>query len=308
MLVWTHDRWRFPLPERHRFPLDKYALLRERVVADGTATEVRESDAVPWEWLESVHEPALMRRVRLGELSVREQRGLGLPWSPELVERGRRSSQGTVEAARDGLRGGWGMNLGGGTHHAGPSSGRGFCLFNDAVLATRVLRAEGEVERVLIVDCDVHQGDGTAELCAGDPVTFALSIHGAANYPFHRATSDYDVDLPTGTGDDEYLSALETALHESFPVARPDLVIYLAGADPWEGDGLGRLALTKPGLRARDELVTSLTDAYGLPCCVTLAGGYAPDVTDTVDIAFATAELVAQRAGHFATRVQQTPT
>ena len=228
---------------------------------------------------------------------MREQRGLGLPWSAELVERGRRSSQGTVEAARDALSRGWGMNLGGGTHHAGPSSGRGFCLFNDVVLATRVLRAAGEVERVLVVDCDVHQGDGTAELCADDPLTFALSVHAAANYPFHRATSDHDVDLPTGTGDDAYLSALETALNESFPVARPDLVVFLAGADPWEGDGLGRLALTKPGLCARDELVTGLADAYGLPCCVTLAGGYAPDVEDTVDIAFATAELVAQRAG-----------
>lgn len=257
---------------------------------------MRESPAASWASLALVHAADYLERVRAGTLGLREQRGLGLPWSPELVERGRRSSQGTVEAARDALRGGWGMNLGGGTHHAGPASGRGFCLFNDAVLAVRVLRAAGEIERALIVDCDVHQGDGTAELCAGDPLTFTLSVHGAANYPFHRATSDCDVDLPTGTGDDEYLSALETALHESVPIARPELVIFLAGADPWEGDALGRLALTKPGLRARDELVTDLTDAYGLPCCVTLAGGYAPDVTDTVDIAFATAELIAHRA------------
>jgi acetoin utilization deacetylase AcuC-like enzyme len=258
---------------------------------------VCESPPAAWEDLALVHDGAYLERVRTGGLSVREQRGLGLPWSEQLVERGRRSSQGTVEAARDALSGGWGMNLGGGTHHAGPASGRGFCLFNDVVLAARVLRAGGEIERVLIVDCDVHQGDGTAELCAGDPDAFALSIHAAANYPFHRATSDHDVDLPTGTGDDAYLTALETALHESFPVARPDLVFFLAGADPWEGDGLGRLALTKAGLRARDELVTGLTDAYGLPCCVTLAGGYAPDVEDTVDIAFATATLVAERAG-----------
>ena len=228
---------------------------------------------------------------------MREVRGLGLPWSPELVERGRRSSQGTVCAARDALTDGWGMNLGGGTHHAGPASGRGFCLFNDVVLATRVLRAAGELRRVLVVDCDVHQGDGTAELCADDPEAFALSIHGAANYPFHRATSDHDVDLPTGTGDDAYLSALEDALHQSLPVARPDLVVFLAGADPWEGDRLGRLALTKAGLRARDELVLDLAESSGIPCCVTLAGGYAPDVEDTVDINFATASLVARRAG-----------
>jgi acetoin utilization deacetylase AcuC-like enzyme len=232
-------------------------------------------------------------------LSVREVRGLGLPWSPELVERGRRSSQGTVCAAVDALADGWGMNLGGGTHHAGPASGRGFCLFNDVVLATRVLRAAGEVRRVLVVDCDVHQGDGTAELCAGDDEAFALSIHGAANYPFHRATSDHDVDLPTGTGDDAYLSALETALHGSLPVARPELVFFLAGADPWEGDRLGRLALTKAGLRARDELVLDLADSSGIPCCVTLAGGYAPDVEDTVEINFATAQLVAQKRGDF---------
>ena len=251
-----------------------------------------ESPAASWEELALVHDRAYLERVRAGGLSVREVRGLGLPWSPELVERGRRSSQGTVEAARDALADGWGMNLGGGTHHAGPASGRGFCLFNDVVLAVRVLRAAGEVRRVLVVDCDVHQGDGTAELCAGDPDAFALSIHGAANYPFHRATSDLDVDLPSGTGDDAYLDALESALHQSVPAARPDLVFFLAGADPWEGDRLGRLALTKAGLRARDELVLGLADELGVPCCVTLAGGYAPDIADTVEINLATAELV----------------
>jgi acetoin utilization deacetylase AcuC-like enzyme len=189
------------------------------------------------------------------------------------------------------------MSLGGGTHHAGPASGRGFCLFNDVVLAVRVLRARGALRRVLIVDCDVHQGDGTAELCAGDDEAFALSVHGAANYPFHRATSDLDVDLPTGTGDDEYLSALERALAEALPAARPDLVFLLAAADPWEGDRLGRLSLTKHGLRARDELVLDAADAAGVPCCVTLAGGYAPDIEDTVDINLATATLVAARSG-----------
>ena len=233
---------------------------------------------------------------------MREERGLGLPWSPELVERGRRSSQGTVCAARDALWEGWGMNLGGGTHHAFHASGRGFCLFNDVVLALRVLRAEGEMRRVLVVDCDVHQGDGTAELLRPDPEAFALSIHGAANYPFHRATSDLDVDLPTGTGDDAYLTALSGALDEALPVARPELVVFLAGADPWEGDRLGRLALTKAGLRARDALVLDRADAHGLPCCVTLAGGYAPDIADTVEINLATATLVAQKRGDFVER------
>jgi acetoin utilization deacetylase AcuC-like enzyme len=222
--------------------------------------------------------------VRTGTLSVRDVRGLGLPWSPELVERGRRSSWGTVEAARDALRDGYGMNLGGGTHHAGRDAGRGFCLFNDVVLAVRVLRARGELGRVLVVDCDVHQGDGTAELCEGDDQTFTLSVHGAANYPFHRATSDLDVDLPSGTEDDEYLEALQRALHEAIPPARPDLVVYLAGADPWKGDALGRLALTKPGLQARDELVTRAAEEIGAALCVPLAGSYAPDIEDTVEI------------------------
>jgi acetoin utilization deacetylase AcuC-like enzyme len=233
--------------------------------------------------------------VRAGTLGVREQRGLGLPWSPELVERGRRSSQGTVEAARDALRDGHGMNLGGGTHHAFAATGRGYCLFNDVVLAVRTLRAGGALRRALVVDCDVHQGDGTASLCAGDPETFTLSVHGAANYPFHRETSDLDVDLPTGTGDDGYLAALTDALGQAVPAARPDLVVFLAGADPWEGDALGRLAVTKAGLRERDELVLDTAAAWGVPCCVTLAGGYAPDVTDTVEINLATATTLAAR-------------
>jgi acetoin utilization deacetylase AcuC-like enzyme len=287
MRVWVHDRFSIPLPGGHRFPVAKYARLRERVEALVLArTDV--PGAAPWEDLARVHSAEYLERVRTGTLGVREIRGLGLPWSPELVERGRRSSWGTVEAARDALRGGYGMNLGGGTHHAGPDAGRGYCLFNDVVLAVRVLRAAGQLDRVLVVDCDVHQGDGTAQLCADDPATFTLSVHGAANYPFHRATSDLDVDLATGTGDEEYLERLERALHEAVPVARPDLVVLLAGADPWEGDALGRLSLTKAGLRARDALVMDTADAIGAPLCVTLAGGYAPDVADTVEINLAT--------------------
>jgi acetoin utilization deacetylase AcuC-like enzyme len=297
VLVWTHDRWRFPLPERHRFPLDKYALLRERVVADGTATaeEVRESDPVPWEWLEAVHEPELMRRVRTGALSLREERGLGLPWSEALVERGRRSVGGTVAAASLALDGGLGMNLGGGTHHAGRAFARGYCLFNDVAVALSRLRAEGRVRRALVVDCDVHQGDGTADLLGPDPESFTLSLHGARNYPFQRIASDLDVDIPSGTGDDRYLSALADALDHALPRARAELAFYLAGADPWEGDRLGRLKLTKTGLRTRDELVLDRLLDAGIAVCVVLAGGYAEDVRDTVDINAATAAEVARR-------------
>jgi acetoin utilization deacetylase AcuC-like enzyme len=294
VIAWTHDRWRFPLPERHRFSIDKYTLLRERVEADGV--EVREAEPVPWAWLQAVHDPALIERIRTGALSVREQRGLGLPWSPELVERGRRSVGGTVAAARLALESGLGMNLGGGTHHAGYDQARGYCLLNDVPVTVFALRGAGRVGRVLVVDCDVHQGDGTAELLAGDPDTFTLSVHGGANYPFKRATSDLDVDLRTGTGDDAYLEALSGALDRAIPAARPELVVFLAGADPWEGDRLGRLALTKAGLATRDALVLDAAAAAGAPVCVCLAGGYAPDIRDTVEINLATARLVAGRS------------
>ncbi len=298
MRFWSHDRFSFPLPRRHRFPLAKYALLRERASALGP---VLDSDAAAWDALALVHGPEYLERVRSGSLSVREERGLGLPWSEELVERGRRSAWGTVCAARDALERGFGMNLGGGTHHASRDAGRGYCLFNDVALAHRVLGT-----RTLVVDCDVHQGDGTAELLLEDPTAFTLSIHAAANYPFHRATSDLDVDLPTGTGDDEYLSSLAAALANARVRLAPTLVVYLAGADPWEGDALGRLALTKEGLRERDALVLDTAAAIGAPVCVTLAGGYAPDVTDTVDINFATASLVAARAEGSASGLRET--
>jgi acetoin utilization deacetylase AcuC-like enzyme len=293
---WSHDRHGFPLPSGHRFPLPKYRLLREAVEREALG-EVCGADAAPWALLAAVHDAAYLGRVRRGELTVREERALGLPWSPELVERGRRSTFGTVHAARDALDTGLGMNLGGGTHHAAFAQGRGYCLFNDVVVAIAALRSAGAAGRVLVVDCDVHQGDGTAELLAGDESAFTLSLHGGANYPFHRATSDLDVDLRTGTGDDEYLAALSGALARAVPAARPGLVFFLAGADPWEGDRLGRLALTKAGLAARDALVLDVAERAGAPVCVVLAGGYAPDVDDTVEINLATAREVARRAG-----------
>ena len=252
MRLWTHDRWRFPLPERHRFPIDKYALLRERVVADGIvrADEVLEPDPVPWAWLEAVHDGGLLERIRGGALTLRESRGLGLPWSAELVERGRRAVGGTVAAARFAVEHGIGMNLGGGTHHAGRDFARGYCLFNDVAVALRVLRSEGLAERALVVDCDVHQGDGTAHLLAGDDAAFTLSLHGARNYPFQRIPSDLDVDLATRHRRRRATCRRSRTRSTSrVPRARADLAFYLAGADPWEGDRLGRLSLTKAGLR-----------------------------------------------------------
>jgi acetoin utilization deacetylase AcuC-like enzyme len=293
MEVWSHDRWGIPLPPGHRFPISKYSLLRERVSG---LVDVREASPVPWEWLEDVHDAALLERIRLGTLSLREQRGLGLPWSDVLVERGRRSVGGTLCAARRALARGIGMNLGGGTHHAGRDFARGYCLFNDVAVAVARLRAEDLARRVLVVDCDVHQGDGTAQILGPDPEAFTLSLHGARNYPFERIPSDLDVDLPSGTGDAAYLDALEGALDEAIPAAGADVAFYLAGADPWEGDRLGRLSLTKEGLRERDELVLDRLLATGAAVVVVLAGGYAPDVTDTVDINAATVHAVAARA------------
>ena len=296
MEVWTHDRWRIPLPAGHKFPIEKYRLLRERVVAEGIAT-VREADPVSWEWLGAVHDAALLDRIRLGELSLREQRGLGLPWSAVLVERGRRSVGGTLAAARRALEHGIGMNLGGGTHHAGRDFARGYCLFNDVAVTLARLRAEGLARRALVVDCDVHQGDGTAQLLGPDPDAFTLSLHGARNYPFERIASDLDVDLASGTGDADYLRALSDALDVAIPAAGADVAFFLAGADPWEGDRLGRLALTKDGLRARDAHVLDRLQATGAAVVVVLAGGYAPDVRDTVDINAATVAAVAARDG-----------
>jgi acetoin utilization deacetylase AcuC-like enzyme len=299
MHVWAHDRFTFPLPPGHRFPLPKYGLLRERVVADGLAQagEVHEPQPVAWDDLRRVHDGALLRRIRTGTLALREQRGLGLPWSAPLVERGRRATAGTLHAARHALEVGVAMNLGGGTHHAGRDFARGYCLFNDVVCATLRLRSDGVLRRVLVVDCDVHQGDGTAQLLGPDPEAFALSVHGERNYPFQRIAGDLDVDLPAGTGDEAYLDTLERALDGAIAASHAQLAFYLAGADPWEGDRLGRLALTKAGLRARDELVLDRLAAAGIPVCVVLAGGYAEDVSDTVDINAATAAAVHARAG-----------
>ena len=244
--VWAHDRWRIPLPAGHRFPIDKYRLLRERVQDSVT---VLESEPVSWEWLAAVHEAPLLERIRLGQMSVREERGLGLPWSEVLVERGRRSVGGTVAAARRALERGIGMNLGGGTHHAGRDFARGYCLFNDVAVTLAQLRSEGLARRALVVDCDVHQGDGTAQLLGPDPDAFTLSLHGARNYPFERIPSDLDVDLASGTGDDEYLRVLDESLDTAIGAGEADIAFFLAGADPWEGDRLGRLSLTKDGLQ-----------------------------------------------------------
>lgn len=289
MRLWSHADHPFPLPSGHRYPLGKYRLLRDAIVNDGTvrAADVHSPEAISWDALGTVHEDAFLVRMRDGTLDRRESRVLGLPWSPELVERARRGTQGTLHAARDALDGQRvGLMLGGGTHHAGRASARGYCLFNDLAVTTQILRAEGRAQRILVVDCDVHQGDGTAELLGPDADAYTLSVQCERNYPFTRIPSDLDVELPSGTGDDAYLAALSDGLEVAARAfGSPDLVMYLAGADPWEGDGLGRLSLTYDGLRARDVLVLDhVLDTLDAPVVVTLAGGYPPDVWDGVRI------------------------
>lgn len=283
MRAFAHDVYTYPLPEGHRFPLAKYRLVRE--AAEGVeGIDVQDSEAAGWDDLRRAHSADWVDRVRDGRLERRELLGLGLPWSEALVERARRATGATILAARAALADGIAANLGGGTHHAFADVGRGFCVFNDVVTTLRVLRSEGRIGRVLVVDVDVHQGDGTHALLAGDAASFTLSVNGFRNYPFRRVPGDVDVDLPDGTGDDAYLEALERALPDALRRARPELCFVLAGADPFEGDRLGRLALTKEGLGARDTLIRDTVTAAGVPICLTLAGGYAEDIRDTVDI------------------------
>ena len=283
MRAFAHDVFTYPLPRGHRFPLPKYRLVRE-AAERLPGVDLERAEAVGWEQLRRTHSSDWIDRVRHGGLVRREQLALGLPWSPELVERARRATGATIMAARAALDDGVAFNLGGGTHHAFAHVGRGYCVFNDVVTALRDLRAERLVRRVLVVDVDVHQGDGTHSLLAGDAEAFTLSVNGLRNYPFTRVPGDLEVDLPDGTSDDRYLEELDRALPQALRRARPELCFVLAGADPYEGDRLGRLSLSKRGLERRDVLVRDALLAAGVPACVALAGGYAEDIRDTVEI------------------------
>jgi acetoin utilization deacetylase AcuC-like enzyme len=281
--AFAHDVYTYPLPEGHRFPLAKYRLVREGAERIAGLAVADARAATPGE-LEFGHDAPYIARVERGELGRREVLALGLPWSPELVERARRSVGATILAVQAALEDGCAANLGGGTHHAFRDGGRGFCVFNDVVCATRALRAAGLARRVLVVDLDVHQGDGTHAAFAGDPDAFTLSINGFANYPFQRVPGDIELDLADGTGDERYLEAVARLVPEAIERARPELCFYLAGADPYAGDRLGRLALTKAGLAARDRLVRDALARAGVPVCLALAGGYADPIEDTVEI------------------------
>lgn len=293
MRIFYHDQFVLPLPPNHRFPMSKYALLRHRVeAADLVAPEdLRTPPGATDEQLRLAHCADYVERVTAGALSRKEVRRMGFPWSPQLVERSRRSVGSTIAAGRAAMEEGGpriAVNLAGGTHHAGPDWGQGFCVFNDAAVAARTLQAEGLARRLVVLDCDVHQGNGTAAITAGDPTIFTFSIHGARNFPFHKEESDLDIALEDDTEDDDYLAQLEVGARQALERADADLAIYLAGADPFVGDRLGRLALSKEGLAMRDRFIFSLCREAGLPIVVTMAGGYGRVVEDTVDIHFRT--------------------
>ena len=302
MLAYTSDHFVLPLPQGHRFPMSKYQLLRERVAAESPQIRLAPAPAATDGELALAHEPGYVSAVAEGWLSAAEQREIGFPWSPRMAERARRSVGATIAAARAALAEGVAANLAGGTHHAQAGQGSGYCVFNDVAVAARLMQAEWHrhhraLLRVLVVDLDVHQGNGTAAIFADDPTVFTFSMHGARNFPFRKVPSDLDVELPDGCGDDDYLAALDQALAQLF--ARhaehpPGLVFYLAGADPHEGDRLGRLCLTAQGLAERDRRVLSALRERRWPVALSMAGGYGRDIHVTVALQHHTLELAAE--------------
>ena len=279
----------------------KYRLLRERVAdrASAWAIELVEPPAASLDDLLRVHCPDYVAAMLEGRASETQMRRIGFPWSPRMVERSRRSSGGTIMALRSALVEGVAANLAGGTHHAAYARGGGYCVFNDSVVAARHVQAHGLAQRLLVVDLDVHQGNGTAELCAGDASIFTFSMHGAKLYPAIKPASDLDVALPAGAGDADYLDLLAQCLPSAIARSRADAVIYLAGADPWEGDRLGHLRLTKAGLAERDRQVFQTCRRAGLPVCVSMAGGYAPGVEDIVEIHARTLEIASESSANY---------
>lgn len=296
--VWSSSRYTFPLPAGHRFPIEKYALLRNTVVARGLVEpdHVHEPSRIAVDDLLLVHTADYVERFTEGRLTRDEERRLGFPWSPALVERSYRAASGTCEAAAHAVEHGVAMNLAGGTHHAFPSNGEGFCVFNDVAIAIRMLQRDGRVERAAIIDLDVHQGNGTHAVFAGDESVFTFSMHGGRNYPFRKVAGDLDVELADGTGDDEYLRLLGDALPKVLSLSRPDLVIYLAGVDPHERDRLGRLSLSPGGLARRDAMVIERCREVGIPVAVTIAGGYGEPLAATVEAHVATVAIAARAA------------
>src|SRR5579864_4385916 len=275
------DHYAIPLPEGHRFPAGKYRMLRVLLEADGFF-RLEAAEPSPREWIELAHDPDYVAGFLNGTLDPAIMRRIGFPWSRELALRTLASLAGTVAAAHDAMRSGFGGNLAGGTHHAFRSAGAGFCVFNDIAVAIMSLRCMHGVRRAAVVDLDVHQGDGTAAIFQDDPDVLTLSIHGRNNFPFRKQRSRIDIDLPDGAGDAEYLAALESVLPQVFEFA-PEIIFYQAGVDGLAGDRLGRMALSLDGLKQRDQMVLRMCRSRGMAVVITLGGGYAEPIAQTVE-------------------------
>ncbi|HSE33256.1 MAG TPA: histone deacetylase [Pyrinomonadaceae bacterium] len=269
----------------HIFPIRKFELVKDRLLLDGTLSqdEIVEPEPAALEDVKLVHTDDYVSRLCTGQLTAREIRRLGLPWSQSLVRRSFYAVGGTISAATTALEVGWGSNLAGGTHHSFPDHGEGFCVLNDVAIAIRALRKRGVIRRAAIVDCDVHQGNGTAAIFSEDLETFTFSIHGANNYPLFKTRSTLDIELVDRTDDDGYLKCLATSLSALFDW-NPDIVFYLAGADPYVNDKLGRLAVSIEGLRKRDQHVLNECFLREVPVATVMSGGYGKDINDTVEI------------------------
>jgi acetoin utilization deacetylase AcuC-like enzyme len=304
MRCFYSDTFVLPLPEGHRFPMAKYSALRERIVAEESVSteDVLEAPQASWQDIRLVHSVDYTEAIEQGTLPREAQRRIGFPWSPQMVERARRSVGATLAASHAAMREGMAANLAGGTHHAFADRGEGFCVFNDVAVAARVLQRDRNVQRIAVIDCDVHQGNGTAAIFRDDPAVFTLSMHGAKNYPFKKERSDLDVELEDGTSDEPYLAKLAHSLDVAF-AHKPEVVFYLAGADPYEGDRLGRLKLTIDGLARRDAAVLERCRMERVPTVITMSGGYAHDVNAIVTIHANTIRI----AGALARQISQDP-
>ncbi len=278
------DHYVLPLPAGHRFPMEKYRKLRDLVSQlDGVVLE--NAPAITDTQILYAHDPSYLIKVLQGTLSPQEQQEIGFPWSTQMVERSRRSAGATLAAAQVALTEGLAANLAGGTHHAYRNKGSGFCVFNDSAIAARALQKEVNAKlKIAIIDLDVHQGNGTAAILVNDSSIFTLSIHGENNFPFTKEVSDFDIGLPDQTSDQAYMSALHQGLEVLDTKFKPDFIIYLAGADPHEGDRLGKLSVSKDGMRERDECVFQYGLDRQIPIAFSMAGGYGVEIQSTVDI------------------------
>lgn len=300
MKLFYTDQFELPLPMGHRFPMAKYRRLRDKIVSDPFHAQdvFLVPEAATIDQLCLAHDRSYVARVVDGELSEAEIKRIGFPWSEAMVERSRRSSGATLAASRHAIYDGISVNMAGGTHHAMREAGEGFCVFNDAGVAIMSLLSEGVIERAVVIDCDVHQGNGTAQIFSDVSEVFTFSIHGEKNFPIRKYPSDLDIDLPDGTNDDDYLRVLSTALSSVLADKPFDLAIYLAGADPFQDDKLGRLSLTKEGLAARDRLVISELWSRNIPTAIAMAGGYAHSIDDIVDIHARTIRIASEYCRH----------